>query len=96
MSKVAIKLSGGGGAGSFAENLRSHGGAGGQTVGTIPVVPGDVIRMRIGEGGYMYDHFNDSVGNGMMPGGYPGGGINSERLVYFSGGAGGYSAVLYG
>ena len=93
VSKVAIKLWGGGGGGSFAESIRSHGGAGGLTVGTIPVVPGDVIRMRIGEGGYMYDHFHDSVGNGLMPGGYPGGGINSERLVYFSGGGGGYSAV---
>ena len=93
VSKVAIKLWGGGGGGSFAENIRSHGGAGGLTVGTIPVVPGDVIRMRIGEGGYMYDHFYDSVGNGLMPGGYPGGGINSERPLYFSGGGGGYSAV---
>lgn len=47
VSKVAIKLWGGGGGGSFAESIRSHGGAGGLTVGTIPVVPGDVIRIRI-------------------------------------------------
>ena len=93
VSRVAIKLWGGGGGGSIAENIRSHGGAGGLTVGTIPVVPGDVIRMRIGEGGYMYDRFYTSTSNGLVPGGYPGGGINSEKLNYYSGGGGGYSAV---
>jgi len=81
-------LTGGAGGGGAGEGQYHRGGPGGTTVGTFDVEAGDVLEIKVGEGGVSNEFFQDRGG------GWPGGGLNSERPGGLIGGGGGYSSVF--
>jgi len=75
-----------GGAGVYSTGQKS--GAGGYTVGTLPVTPGQLLRNRVGKGGK-----GGKAGGPGGLGGWPGGGSGSFGDTA-GGGGGGYSGVF--
>lgn len=81
---------GGGGGRDLQSRALGRGGAGGKTTVTIPVVPGDVVKVMVGTGG------KKAIASGQAPGGWPDGGAgNFWTTPTYAGAGGGGSTRIY-
>lgn len=88
---ICVRVSGGGGGTGYNTTL-SFGGSGGQVSAWIPVTPGEVLTLVVGQGGGITDSGTGVVGGG----GYGKGGDVSGATSSGGGSGGGGSAILRG